>query len=200
MEQPQEETNQQPVETFQVIERNSHKIIISSLVLQHIAYHVEIGYGSVFKKGVKIDISLIPDDVKPGVNTVYFDQTIGYNLLMKRLDAIDELPHIEVSYSEKESYAGGKRALVKVPAICTSAKLEKFATNEMSVLLFPYNPAFASNELKKFVAENNAEDHLVWGSAFPGPMSIDGTEIKPVHMWEEGGEFDFAVIIPSDTQ
>ena len=200
MEQPQEETNQQSVETFQVIQRNGHKIIISSLILQHISYHTEIGYGSVFKKGVKIDISLIPDDVKPGVNTVYFDQTIGYNLLMKRLDAIDELPHIEVGYSEKESYAGGTRSLVKVPAIYTSAKLEKFATNEMSVLLFPYNPNFASNELKKFVQDNNAQDHLVWGSAFPGPMSIDGTVIKPVHMWEEGGEFDFAVIIPSDTQ
>ena len=79
-------------------------------------------------------------------------------------------------------------------------EIEKFATNEMSVLLFPYNPAFASNELKKFVEENNAQDHLVWGSAFPGPMSIDGTEIKPVHMWKEGGEFDFAVIIPSDDQ
>jgi hypothetical protein len=186
---------EQTQEAFEVIERNGHKIIISSKILEHIALHTEIGYGSVFKKGITIDIGLIPDDVKPGVNYVHFDRPIGYNLLMKRTDALN-LPFAGVTYSEKESYAGGTRSLVKVPAIRTTLGLEKFETNLMSVLLFGYNPAFASNELKKFVEENNAQDHLVWGSAFPGPMSIDGTEIKPVHMWEEGGEFDFAVIIP----
>jgi hypothetical protein len=187
----------QPQETFEVIERSGYKIIVSSKILEHISYHTEIGYGSVFKKGLEININLLPDDVKPGVNTVFFPEAIGYNLLMKRLDALN-LPFSGVTYSEKESYAGGKRSLVKVPAIRTTLKLEEFATNEMSVLLFGYNPAFASNELKKFVEDNNAQDHLVWGSAFPGPMDIDGVEIKPVHMWKEGGEYDFAVIIPVD--
>ena len=192
-----EQTQTEPTETFTVIERNGHKIIISSKILEHIAYHTEIGYGSVFKEGVTIDVSLIPNNVKPGVNYVYFDRAIGYNLLMKRTDAL-QLPDAKVTYAEKESYAGGTRKLVKVPAIKTSSELESFQTNLMSVLLFGYNPDFASNELKKFVEENNAQDHLVWGSAFPGPMDIDGVEIKPVHMWSEGGEYDFAVIIPVD--
>ena len=183
----------QPTETFEVIERSGHKIIISSLVLDHIRLHSKPGNGSCFKSGFEINLDLIPQEVTPGPNVVDFGETVGYELLDK-YEYASQLQNADATFVTKESYAGGTRKEIKVPAFQTTQSIEDFKTNLMTVLLFPFNPDYASSEMKAYVKANGLEKALVFGTAFPGLLTVRGEEVKPVHLWEEN---QWAVILPT---
>lgn len=188
---------QTTTETFTTIQRGQHTIIVSSGVMDHISLHNEVGAGSCFKKGFKFSLDTIPETVHPGPNVLNLDETVGY-LLVDRLKLAQFLPNAKVDMKggKKQGVVDGKLADIFVPAVTTDMPMDFFSTNTLTILLFGYNPDFATANLKAYVEANKLQHALVLGSAFPGEFAVRGMDV-PAPARTDWAEAGWCVVIPA---
>ena len=182
-------------ETFTTLTVGDYTVILSSLTQAHIDLHNAVGTGSAFVKPFTLD--MLPNKIAPGPNRVVSKDIVGWSLVDK-LKYAEHLPNAELTIAKKQGVIDGVLQDITVPAITTSMKLEYFETYIYTVLLFGYNPEYATDELKKYVKLNRLEDALVLGSAFPGEFSIRGIDV-PAASADKGKKWNndgWAVIIP----
>jgi len=172
--------------------QNDNVIIFADWVKGHIERgHKEPGKGSIF---AEFDLGQVAEavstiDVNPdqAVYTITVPN-VGYNLVLPMDEAL-ALPDAERTTATKEEREGE----VTVPAIITSAPLETFLTDELSVVVRPttsleYVPEDAKEQVAPAVEEGRAYSIL---SAWPGRG-----DVPPSSQWGE----DWAVIIPRGKQ
>lgn len=184
-------------ETFTTVQRGEHTIIVSSWTVDHIALHNKVGAGSCFKNGFKFSLDTIPENVYPGPNVLNLNETVGY-LLVDRLEFAQYLPNAKLDFSggRKEGVIDGKLTDLLVPSVTTSMPIDFFSTNVLTILLFGYNPDFATATLKAYVEANGLQDALVLGSAFPGEFAVRGMDVPAAARtdWADAG---WCVVIPA---
>ena len=191
-----ETTTNTEKETFTTLTVGDYTVILSSLTQQHIDLHNAIGTGSAFVKPFTLD--MLPKEIVPGPNRVVSQDVVGWSLVDK-LKYAQHLPDSTPAVATKQGVIDGVLQDITVPAITTSMELEYFETYIYTVLLFGYNPEYATNSLKEYVAQNKLQDALVLGSAFPGEFSIRGIDV-PAASSDKGTKWTtdgWAVIIPA---
>lgn len=193
MNNPQTETQ---TETFTTMQIGEHTVILSSLTQAHIDMHNRVGTGSAFMNPFTLD--MLPEEIVPGPNKVVSESPIGYSLVDK-VKYATFLPDATSTTAVKQGVINGVLQDIKVPAVRTSMPLEYFETNVCTILLFPYNPEYATKEMKQYVANNNLETALVLATAFPGEFAIRGIDVPAASglngtQWNVDG---WAVIIPA---
>jgi len=168
--------------------QNDNVIIFADWAKGHIERgHKEPGKGSIF---AEFDLGQVADaisaiDVNPdqAVYTISVPN-VGYNLVLPMDEAL-ALPDAERTTATKEERGGE----VTVPAIITSAPLETFLTDELSVVVRPttsleYVPEDVKEQVAAAVEAGRAYSIL---SAWPGRG-----DVPPSSQWGD----DWAVIIP----
>jgi hypothetical protein len=168
--------------------QNDNVIIFADWAKGHIERgHKEPGKGSIF---AEFDLGQVADaisaiDVNPdqAVYTIRVPN-VGYNLVLPMDEAL-ALPDAERTTATKEERGGE----VTVPAIITSAPLETFLTDELSVVVRPttsleYVPEDVKEQVAAAVEAGRAYSIL---SAWP-----DRGDVPPSSQWGD----DWAVIIP----
>lgn len=189
------ETTNTQQETFTTITHNGYTVVLSSLTQAHIDLHNQVGTGSAFAKPFTLD--MLPEKITPGPNRVVCEDVVGWSLVDK-LKYAEHLPNAELTVAKKEGVINGTLTDIEVPAVKTTMPLEYFETHIYTVLLFGYNPEYATDELKTYIAANNLQDALVLGTAFPGEFAIRGIDVPAASLdngqkWTNDG---WAVIIP----
>lgn len=189
------ETTNTQQETFTTITHNGYTVVLSSLTQAHIDLHNQVGTGSAFAKPFTLD--MLPEKITPGPNRVVCEDVVGWSLVDK-LKYAEHLPNAELTVAKKEGVINGTLTDIEVPAVKTTMPLEYFETHIYTVLLFGYNPEYATDELKTYIAANNLQDALVLGTAFPGEFGIRGIDVPAASLdngqkWTNDG---WAVIIP----
>ena len=176
-----------------IIERSGKEIIVTSDVMEHIALHNTVGTGSCFSESFSLSLDMIPDDIRIGANTLTLDQRVGY-LLVDKFESAVNLPDAVIGVANKETVVDGETRKIAVPAVSTSKGLEEFATNELTFLIFPYNPAFSNKEMNTFIETVDMPKAWVLATAFPGALKIKGEDVPPINngAWEN----KWAVILP----
>jgi hypothetical protein len=168
--------------------QNGNVIIFADWVKGHIERgHKEPGEGSIF---ADFDLGQVADaisaiDVNPdqGVYTISVPG-VGYNLVLPMKEAV-ALPAAERTEVTKEERQGK----ITVPAVITSAPLDSFLTDELSIVVRPtdsleYVPDDVKEQVAPAVEEGRAYSIL---SAWPGRG-----DVPPASQWGE----NWAVIIP----
>jgi hypothetical protein len=168
--------------------QNGNMIIFADWVKGHIERgHKEIGKGSIFSDfdlgQVANAISVIDINPDQAVYTVNIPN-VGYDLVLP-MDQALTLPDAERTEVAKEERGGE----VMVPAVITSAPLNSFLTDELSVVVRPtdsleYVPDDAREQVAPAVEDGRAYSIL---SAWPGRG-----DVPPASQWGE----DWAVVIP----
>ncbi len=171
--------------------QNGNMIIFADGVKGHIERgHKEPGKGSIF---AEFDLGQVADavsviDVNPdeAVYTVNVPN-VGYNLVLPMEEAL-ALPDAERTEVTKEERQGE----ITVPAIITSAPLDSFLTDELSVVVRPTNSLeYVPDDVKEQVAPAVEE-----GRAYSILSSWPGRgDVPPASQWGKEGE-EWAVIIP----
>ena len=182
-------------ETFTTMQIGEHTVILSSLTQAHIDMHNKVGTGSAFIDGFTID--MLPAEIIPGPNKITTDNPIGYSLVDK-LKYTKLLPGATLTTALKQGVINGTLQDIEVPATTTTMPLEYFETNTFTILLFPYNSEYATNNLQQYVTGNNLQKALVLATAFPGEFSIRGIDVPAAsglngNQWNTDG---WSVIIP----
>jgi len=177
-------------EATDVVQIKPGHVLISDYVKQHISSHNDIGIGSVFNKNV--DMELISNAAKQapvaddgGAYTVTAPG-IGYNLVLP-IDEALSLPDAEQTTVVKDE----RGQEIEVPAVKTSANIDQFATDQLTVIIRPSNPDYLPDDVKNdpeiLQAIENNESYSIL-TAFPGDPNI-----PPASEWNN----QFAVILPS---
>ena len=140
---------------------------------------------------------MLPEEITPGPNRVVCKDPVGWSLVDK-LKYAKHLPGSEITTATKEGVIDGVLQDIQVPAVKTTMPLEYFETYIYTVLLFGYNPEYATDELKTYIAANDLQDALVLGTAFPGEFGIRGIDVPAAssdngQKWTNDG---WAVIVP----
>ena len=179
---------------YYIIERDGKEIITSSEVLKHIALHDTVGTGSCFAEDFRFSLNMIPNkNIKPGANTLTLDERVG-NLLVDKFESALTLPDATLGSAYKETTVDGVTMNLPVPSVSTSKSLESFSTNELTFLVFPYNPDFATDELKDFIETVDMPEAWILATAFPGSLKIKGEDVPPINDGAWDGRW--AVILP----
>jgi len=190
------ETTTNTKETFSTLTIGDYTVVLSSLTQAHIDMHNQIGTGSAFVKPFTLD--MLPEQITPGPNRVVTDNVVGWSLVDK-LKYAQHLPGSNITTATKEGVIDGVLQDIEVPAVETTMPLEYFETHIYTVLLFGYNPEYATDELKAYIEANNLQEALVLGSAFPGEFGIRGIDV-PAASGDKGTKWTtdgWAVIIPT---
>jgi hypothetical protein len=177
-------------ESTDVIPHKVGHILLSDYVKGHIATHNEIGIGSVFSRDINMELiqqaaSSANVEGDGGAYTVTVPG-IGYNLVLPIERAL-ELPEAVQTTATKDE----RGQPIQVPAVKTSAGLEQFATDQLTIIIRPSNPDYLPEDVKgdenvlQAIANNRSYSIL---TAFPGDP-----DIPPASEWSER----YAVIIPS---
>ncbi len=186
-----EELNKLLNEADEIIHNSNNLIIFSDWAQGHILRgHKEPGLGSIFKE---VNMDMIMRAVESaslegsgGVYTVEAEGAIGYDLVLPMGEAM-ALPDAKRVVVQKEERSG----TVDVVGIQTSANIEDFATNKLSVVIRPSvmkyvpQPLQSNEEVIKAEAEGRLYGVL---SSWPGRGDVPRAS--------EWGE-NWAVIIPS---
>jgi hypothetical protein len=168
--------------------QNGNVIIFSDWAKGHIERgHKEPGKGSIF---ADFDLSQVADavaaiDVNPNqaVYTINVPD-VGYDLVLPMDEAL-ALPDAEMTKVAKEERGGE----VLVPGVITSAPLDSFLTDKLSVVVRPTDSLeYVPDDVKEQVAQA-VEEGRVYSilSAWPGRG-----DVPPVPEWKK----DWAVVIP----
>jgi hypothetical protein len=168
--------------------QNKNIIIFSDWAKGHIERgHKEPGKGSIF---ADFNLAQVGDAV--AVINVNSDQVVytievpgvGYDLVLPMDEAL-ALPNAEMTEVAKEERGGE----VLVPAVITSAPLNSFLTDKLSVVIRPTDSLeYVPDDVKEQVAQA-VEEGRVYSilSAWPGRG-----DVPPVPQWKE----NWAVVIP----
>ena len=199
---------------FTIITRSDGKVVLASRqVFDHISTHGDYGVGSVFSG--KITSDMITDFIKDRANIkdtggfVKADFNSGGYELVKPLSWVKEnIPDAKYGVAKKQEFNREQNKMVDVPvlAVETNKPAEDFATSEISVGLFKYDPARSTKEQNDFVDKNEklssaAKEGRLFAlaTAFPGGFEIEGMPVPRVTDW--GGSnpetAKWAVIIPN---
>ena len=173
-----------------MIPSSAGHILLSDYVKKHIMTHNQIGVGSVFSKN--IDMSMIQqaaaDADVTGAGGAYTVTVpgIGYNLVLP----IDQA--LQLSDAEQTTVTKDERGQpVEVPAIKTSAGIDQFATDILTIIIRPSNPEYLPDDVKnnpevtQAIDTGNSYSIL---TAFPGDP-----DVPPASEWSG----QYAVILPS---
>jgi|MDTB01.1.fsa_nt_gb hypothetical protein len=203
---------------FTAIHRDDGKIIISSkMVYDHIGTHGSPGKGSVFSGNVStgmINGFLASEDIPDGGGGVPadFGTAAGY-LLVAPFDVAMQFNDATAKPGTKEDFDPVQKKMVPVPItqVHTSQPIDDFKTDDITVLVFPYDPARSSPEQNEFVNNDKelaaalAEDKLyALATAFPGGFSLSEVggisfpekQVPKATAWGGVDEPKWAVIIP----
>jgi hypothetical protein len=177
-------------EADELIRSGENLIIFSDWAQGHIIRgHKEPGLGSVFKEinmnSIISAVESVPLSGQGGVYTVEVSEDIGYDLVlpMSEASALPNANHIAV---EKEERNGP----IEVSGVQTSAPLEQFATNKLSVVVRPSTMEYVPDSLKQDPeVQAAAAQGRLYGvlSSWPGRG-----DVPPASQWGE----KWAVIIP----
>jgi hypothetical protein len=171
------------------------------LILPHVLQHIESqhgdgpGQGSVFHRTPSVEelsSAISQVDISAPTSGALYEipmQNIGADLV-DTLENAMKLPGAQQTTTTKE-----EREPVEVPAVTTTASMNDFVSNVMTLVLRPTSAEFLPDDLKQnpeilqLVGEGQVYALL---SAWPGKATIDGQEIPPASQWNGA----FAVIIP----
>jgi hypothetical protein len=161
-------------ESTDILSTSTGHILLSDYVKEHIATHNEIGVGSVFNKNINIKLiqqAAVNANVEGdgGAYTVTVPG-IGYNLVLP-IDQALQLPAAEQTTVTKDE----RGQPVEVPAIKTSAGIDQFATDILTIIIRPSNPDYLPDDVKgdedvlQAIANKRSYSIL---TAFPGDPNI----------------------------
>jgi hypothetical protein len=171
------------------------------LILPHVLQHIESqhgegpGQGSVFHRTPSVDelsSAIAQVDISSPTSGALYEipmQNIGADLV-DTLDTAMKLPGAQQTTTTKE-----EREPVEVPAVTTTASMNDFVSNVMTLVLRPTSAEYLPDDLKQnpeilqLVDEGQVYALL---SAWPGKATVNGEEIPPASQWNGA----FAVIIP----
>ena len=176
-------------ESTSIIPVKGGHVLLSDYVKQHIQSHNEIGVGSVFKSDINLNNieSIIQDIDVSGDGGAYTVELpdVGYDLVLP-ISTARNLPDAQETQVEKDE-RGSK---ISVPAVTTSADLEDFKTNQLTIIIRPSNADYLPDDVKTqeiLSAINQGQSYSVL-TAFPGNPNI-----PPASQWNG----KFAVILPN---
>ena len=195
---------------FTTIHRDDGKIVVSSdMVYDHIGKHGELGSGSIFSGGITqemINDFLVGANIPPKGGGIPAGFPGGGYLLVAPFESAMQLQDATVKEGTKEDFDPKQKKMVPVPIaeVHTSQPLENFATDETTVLVFPYDTNRSSPKQNEFVqGDPELSAALEGGSlyalatAFPGGFKIEGQNVPKSTEWGGIENPTWAVIIPN---
>jgi hypothetical protein len=194
---------------FTTIHRDDGKVVISStMVYDHIGKHGELGAGSIFSGGITpemINDFLIGADIPKTGGGIPANFPGGGYLLVAPFESAMKLQDAVVKEGAKEDFDPKQKKMVPVPIaeVHTSQPMEDFATDETTVLVFPYDPNRSSPAQNDFIQSDPELSVALDGgtlyalaTAFPGGFKVDGQEVPKATSWGGIENPTWAVIIP----
>ena len=194
---------------YSTIHRDDGKIVVSSdMVYDHIGKHGRPGAGSIFSGGITPDMInkfLASANIPDGGGGIPADFPGGGYLLVAPFESAMKLQDATVKEGAKEDFDPKQKKMVPVPVaqVHTSQPIKDFATDETTVLVFPYDPNRSSPEQNKFVdgdpelASALADKNLyALATAFPGGFKVEGQNVPKSTEWGGVKNPTWAVIIP----
>jgi hypothetical protein len=194
---------------YSTIHRDDGKIVVSSdMVYDHIGKHGRPGAGSIFSGGITPDMInkfLVSANIPDGGGGIPADFPGGGYLLVAPFESAMKLQDATVKEGAKEDFDPKQKKMVPVPVaqVHTSQPIKDFATDETTVLVFPYDPNRSSPEQNKFVdgdpelASALANKNLyALATAFPGGFKVEGQNVPKSTEWGGVKNPTWAVIIP----
>ena len=188
---------------FTTIHRDDGKIVLASTdTYEHIGTHGSVGKGSVFSGGITpelINAFLSDANIPDGGGGIPADFPGGGYLLVKPYESAMQLQDASVKEGSKEEQ--GKS--IPVAEVHTSQPITDFATDETTVLVFPYDPSRSDPESNSHVEANTeltqakTEGTLyALATAFPGGWEVEGQKVPRASEWGGMENPTWAVIIP----
>lgn len=194
---------------FTTIHRDDGKIVISSnMVYDHIGKHGELGAGSIFSGGITpemINDFLIGADIPKTGGGIPANFPGGGYLLVAPFESAMKLQDAVVKEGAKEDFDPKQKKMVPVPIaeVHTSQPMEDFATDETTVLVFPYDSNRSSPAQNDFIQSDPELSVALDGgtlyalaTAFPGGFKVDGQEVPKATSWGGIENPTWVVIIP----
>jgi len=199
-------------EEYTSIHREDGKVVLAGQgVYEHIGLHGEVGSGSVFSGDITpqminsfLETANIPDN-GGGISANFPG---GGYLLVKPFESAMKLQGATVGTTVKED----RGRPVEVTAVHTDLPITDFATDETTMLVFPYNPAITeetdknqgnpgkTNKLVKSIPElaSALEEGRLYAlaTAFPGGWAVEGQNVPRSSEWGGTENPTWAVIIP----
>ena len=188
---------------FTTIHRDDGKIVLASTdTYEHIGTHGSVGKGSVFSGGITAEMInefLSTANIPDGGGGVPADFPGGGYLLVKPYESAMQLQDATVKEGSKEEQ--GKS--IPVAEVHTSQPITHFATDETTVLVFPYDPSRSDPESNEYVdgapelTQAKADGNLyALATAFPGGWEVEGQQVPRASEWGGMENPTWAVIIP----
>lgn len=197
---------------FTTITRDDGKIVVGSdITYDHIGTHGKVGKGSVFSGGITpemINDFLMNADIPDGGGGIPAGFPGGGYLLVKPFESAMQLQDATVKEGSKEDFDPKQKKMVPVPVaeVHTSQPIADFATDETTVLVFPYDPGRSHPDQNTFVeskadlSDALAEKRLyALATAFPGGFEVEGQQVPKATQWGGMENPTWAVIIPNST-
>ena len=194
---------------FTTIHRADGKIVVSSeMVYDHIGTHGSLGKGSVFSGGITeemINEFLSTTDIPSTGGGLPANFPGGGYLLVAPFDSAMQLENAEVKEGSKEDFdpAAGKMVPVPVAEVHTTQSIEDFKTDDITVLVFPYDPSRSSADQNEFInstpelaAAQQSGMLYALATAFPGGFEVEGKQVPRATEWGGLENPQWAVIIP----
>ena len=194
---------------FTTIHRNDGKIVVSSdMVYDHIGKHGKLGSGSIFSGGITremINDFLVSADIPANGGGIPAGFPGGGYLLVAPFESAMQLQDATVKEGAKEDFDPKLKKMVPVPIaeVHTSQPIEDFATDETTVLVFPYDSNRSSPKQNDFVQQDPElsgalESGMLYAlaTAFPGGFQIEGQDVPKSTEWGGIENPTWAVIIP----
>jgi len=197
---------------FTTIHRDDGKIVVSSnMVYDHIGKHGELGSGSIFSGGITAEMInefLVNADIPTSGGGIPAGFPGGGYLLVAPFESAMKLQDATVKEGAKEDFDPMLKKMVPVPVaeVHTSQPLEDFATDETTVLVFPYDlnrstpvqNAFVQGDPELSAALENGTLYAL-ATAFPGGFKVEGQNVPKSTEWGGIENPTWAVIIPNST-
>jgi hypothetical protein len=164
-------------------------VLLADYVKNHIQTHNQIGIGSVFSPGVDINqiIKVIQELDISGDGGLYTTSYpgVGYNLVLP-IEKAKTLPGAQITEVNKDERGQN----IPVPAVKTTAPLEQFKTDQLTVIVRPSNPDYLPDDAKTDEVMSAVQQGQSFSvlTAFPGDPNV-----PPASQWNG----QFAVILPS---
>ena len=197
---------------FTTIHREDEKIVLASQqVFDHIGLHGELGAGSIFSGGITPEMItefLSNADIPKTGGGIPANFPGGGYLLVAPFESAMQLENATVKEGHKEDFDPKQKKMVRIPIaeVHTSQPIEDFATDETTVLVFPYDPNRSTPEQNDFVqGDSELSDALDTGNlyalatAFPGGFKVEGKQVPRAPEWGGLENPSWAVIIPNST-
>lgn len=175
-------------ESTDVIPVGAGHVLVSDYAKNHISTHNQPGAGSVFSKNINMNellkvIQTVPVQGDGGAYTVEV-QGAGYNLVLPINDAMN-LPDAQQGTVKKQERGQD----IEVPAVQTSAPIEKFSTNKIIVIIRPSNPQYLPDDVKQ---NQEIMSAIEQGKSYSLITAFPGEELPPASQWNG----KYAVVIP----